>query len=106
MECRISLLLGRPPSEVRAMPVSDIQQLSAYWAEEPWGPLRDNMHAGMIAAAVGNYSAKKLQRPLRWQDFWLRTKEAEQAGNRGALLSMLRAIARPRAKGAKVKPRD
>lgn len=104
MLCRISLLLGRPPSEVRALPLSDLHMLTQYWSAEPWGPWRDNLHAGLIAAAVGNYSAKKLKRPLGWKDFLLRDPDEVQGENRGSLLAALRMISVPKTK-PKTKPK-
>jgi len=106
MLCRISLLLGRPPSEVMALPVSDMNLLTAYWQDEPWGPWRDNLHAGLIASAVANYGPKKLRRVMSWKDFLLKPRIATQTQNRGSLLAALRMMAKPRQKGAKVKPRD
>lgn len=98
MECRISLLLGRPPSEVRALPMSDLQQLGLYWSVEPWGPWRDNVHAGQIITAIYEASLKKLRRPPSWKDFMLRPREEKQAENRGSLLSALRMMARRKPK--------
>lgn len=94
MTCRISLLLGRPPSEVRALPMSDVDLLTRYWADEPWGPMRDNLHAAMVAAAVGNFGPRKLKRALKPKDFMLRPRHQVQTENRGSLLAALRMMAR------------
>ncbi len=99
MLCRISLLLGRPPSEVEALPVTDLTLLAAYWADEPWGPWRDNVHAAIVAAAVINSSNPPPKRPVNYTRFMLRPRKAGQAENRGSLLSALRLMARR-------KPRD
>lgn len=98
MECRLALLLGRPPSEIRALPMSDISQLVAYWDEEPWGPTRDNLHAGMIAAAVLNSGFRRLRRPAVVKDFMLQPKKAAGSEARGSLLSSLRLMAKKKPK--------
>jgi hypothetical protein len=93
MLCRISLLLGRPPSEVRALPLSDLQMLGAYWEAEPWGPWRDNLHAGLIAATVANSGPRKLKKTVRASDFMLVPARERRAKGGKALLSALRAMA-------------
>lgn len=93
MLCRISLLLGRPPSEVRTLPFSDLHLLGCYWEEEPWGPYRDNLHAAQIAATVANSGHRKLRRAVQVRDFMIKPvrQRREQGGK--ALLSALRAMA-------------
>lgn len=95
MECRISALLGRPPSEVRALPMSDLALLSRYWAHEPWGAWRDNVHAGFIAAAITNGGMRRPKKPVAWKDFMLKpppsTLERRKRGL--GLVSALRALA-------------
>ena len=94
MLCRISLLLGRPPSEIKALPLSDIGLLCRYWEDEPWGPYRDNLHAGLIAATVANSSIRKLRRAPQAADFLLEpARKRKQKGGK-ALLSALRAMAK------------
>jgi hypothetical protein len=44
--------MGKSPSEIRQMSSTDIDLLAMYWKAEPWGPLRDNMHAGLIAREI------------------------------------------------------
>lgn len=67
--------------------------LEQYWVEEPWGPVRDNIHAGMIAAVVANSGFRKFKKSLSATDFMLKPREREQQENRGSLLALFRAIA-------------
>lgn len=90
MICRVAIALGRTPSEVRAMSASDIQLMHRYWQEEPWGAYRDNLHTGMIAAAVVNASGR-FKKEARADHFMLKVKEPEQAGKN--LVQALRMMA-------------
>lgn len=57
MTCRLASFLHCAPSEVDDLPAPDYDLLVRYYAEEPWGAWRDNMHAAMIAREV---------RRIRW----------------------------------------
>jgi len=94
MLCRISLLLGRPPSEVGALPLSDLHLLTRYWEEAPWGPWRDNLHAGLIAATVANTGLRKPRRQIHAKDFVLTPARRRRENGGKALLSALRAMAK------------
>lgn len=52
------------PCEVGELPSSEADLLARYWAEEPWGPWRDNLHTAIIAREVlrasGRFNAPKL----------------------------------------------
>lgn len=87
------MLLGRPPSEVRALPVSDLHQLAAYWAEEPWGPWRDNAHAGVIASAVENLYVKKGGKRRTFDDHMLKSRKTGVQARGRALVGFLKSIA-------------
>lgn len=114
MLCRIGLLLGRPPSEVRTLPVSDVQLLTLYWQEEPWGPVRDNMHAALSASATVNaleqvarqLGAKGRHRRSTWKDFMIRPREQAVSQTRDAVLSMFRMLGKPGAKLRRVRRKD
>lgn len=87
------MLLGRPPSEVRALPVSDLHQLAAYWAEEPWGPWRDNAHAGIVAAAFENLYLKRGAKRRSFKDHLLKASESGRKDRGRALLGFMKTIA-------------
>lgn len=67
--CRLALALGVPPSTVEEFGASDIDLLSRYWNEEPWGAYRDNIHAALIARTIHNTNFKK---KVTLDDFMLR----------------------------------
>lgn len=50
--CRLALAMGVPPSHIEQWASRDVALLARYWNEEPWGPVRDNMHAALIAREV------------------------------------------------------
>jgi hypothetical protein len=37
---------------------SDIDMMTRYWSEEPWGSVRDNLHAAIIAREVRSTAYK------------------------------------------------
>lgn len=53
------------------MPARDVEMLQRFWAHEPWGPWRDNMHAAIIAAEIRRPNLKKGSR-VSLADFMLR----------------------------------
>jgi hypothetical protein len=75
-----------------------------YWSEEPWGPLRDNMHAAMIVTELLRPHLKE-GATLNMADYLLRPKEDRDAIARGRLLSALSAMAdRPTRRIRRKKP--
>jgi hypothetical protein len=70
--------------------VREFDQWHSYYLQEPWGAWRDNVHAGLIAAAVANFSTRKLKRPATFDDFLLKQKDDAKAANRGRLLGLFR----------------
>lgn len=63
-----------------------------YWSEEPWGALRDNMHAAMIITELLRPHLKG-GATLNMADYLLRNKEDRDAIARGRLLASLSAMA-------------
>lgn len=102
--CRIVALLGVPPHEVRALPSDDYELLERYFAEEPWGPWRDNMHAAIIATEIRRMRNPKTT--AKSSDFLLVHPERRRRGNLKALVDALRAMAGGQRKHvSEVKPR-
>lgn len=66
----------------------------AYYAIEPWGQLRDNMHSGMIAAMLANQNRKRGTRALTYEDFLLVPARDKFADNRKRFFGSLRALAK------------
>lgn len=76
---------------MRDLPYPDYELLCRYWAEEPWGPWRDNMHAAMIAAEVRHVRNPKST--VKATDFLLVHPERKRRGNLKAFVEALRAMA-------------
>ncbi len=82
-----------PPSEIEEFSVTDIDLLSRYWNQEPWGSYRDNLHAAMIAREVRR-TAFKGQHKL--EDFMVQQpkKDSGETGwNKDTVFGMFKALA-------------
>jgi hypothetical protein len=44
--------LGRTIGELLELPDRELQRWARYWAIEPWGPHRDNIHTAMLCVQV------------------------------------------------------
>lgn len=95
--CRIAQFLHCPPSEVMALPASDFDILTRYWAEEPWGSHRDNMHAAIIATEIRRTMRPK--KPIDIDQFFVVNPERRRARNLAGFMGSLKAMA-----GDKPKP--
>ena len=84
------MALGRPPSELQNLPASDIDLMERYWHEEPWGPWRDSLHAGIVASSVINASGRA-KKPVRPDDFVMKVRDPKEAGRN--LVQALRMMA-------------
>jgi hypothetical protein len=51
-EHRLAALLGCSIGDLLELPARELDRWRLYWAEEPWGPYRDNMHAAMIVTEL------------------------------------------------------
>lgn len=58
------------------MPARELDRWARYWAQEPWGPFRDNMHAAMLAVQVLKPHVKDPKK-LNPADFMFKPAEAE-----------------------------
>lgn len=94
MTCRIAALLHCLPSAVAAMPASDYDLLSRYFAIEPWGPWRDNLHAAIIAREVRRMLTR--QRSIDLQQFMVMPPERRDRGSVMQFVAALKAMAGPR----------
>lgn len=93
LTCRISALLHIPPSDVDELAIVDRYLLGRYWAEEPWGAWRDNMHAAIIAREIRRGYMKDRTAPLPLEPFLLRPIDQRQAQNRTGFVQLLRMMA-------------
>ncbi len=60
------------------MPASEFDRWAQYWAAEPWGPFRDNMHAAMLAVQVLKPHVKDPKK-LNPADFMYRPASTDEA---------------------------
>lgn len=65
-----------------------------YWQEEPWGAMRDNLHAGLIAAAVINArpNRRRGSTDVSAKDFLLKTERQTRQAETERSLAFLRAV--------------
>lgn len=91
-EHRLAALLGRTLGELDELPARELERWSTYWNEEPWGTLRDNMHAALIVTQLLRPHFKE-GATLNIDDFLFRPKEEVDARARAKLLANLNAMA-------------
>jgi len=78
------------------MPASLLQEWMEFEELEPFGPWRDNFHAGMIAATIANVNRnpKKNPQPVKISDFFYVDTATQQERADQSLLSALRSVKR------------
>ena len=82
----------------------ELERWAKYWGEEPWGPLRDNMHAALIITELLKPHVKEGS-TLNMADYLLRPKEDRDAIARARFVSTLSALAdRPARRSRGKKP--
>lgn len=94
MTCRIAALLHCLPSAVQAMPATDFDLLCRYFAAEPWGAWRDNLHAAIIAREVRRTLTPR--RTIDLQQFMVMPPARRDAGSVTQFVAALKAMAGPR----------
>lgn len=83
------------------MGAGEYRRWQMYYMAEPWGAMRDNWHAGMIASAIYNARPGKKRRLAKVKDFLLRPKEEERAETTRSTLGWLMGLATKRRKRKK-----
>lgn len=85
--CRLSLAWGMPQTEIeQTVSARDLDEMAAYWASEPWGAFRDNIHAAQICALIANVNRKRTTPPFSHEDFMLmNAEERAQKRRRGVV---------------------
>ena len=99
-KCRLAIELGVFPSLIDEAPARDVDLLARYYEEEPFGALRDNLHAAIIAREVQRPQLRKGAKIKLEQFLVLAPHRRESFGARAvaSLVSALKAIAVPRRK--------
>lgn len=89
----MALALGRTVAELEVtLGAVEFDAWKEFYSLEPWGSYRDNLHAGIIAATIGNINRRKKGKPLTPSDFVLRTKDEKRNTETAKSLNFLRAI--------------
>ena len=97
---RLALALGCSVREVEQMAASEFDEWARYYAAEPFGAVRDNLHAGIIAAVVANaaraLSGSKKADQLQASDFLLLAPGERKKRSLAAGVAKLRSMAKPK----------
>jgi len=72
----------------------ELRDWEGYAAVEPFGHMRDNMHAGMIASAILNQHRKRGTRALTYEDFLLIPTREKFRNNTKRFFAGLKALAK------------
>lgn len=102
---RLALGLGRTVAELElGMSGREFDDWQEFYAVEPFGSMRDNLHAGQIAAMIYNVNRGKRAPPIQASDFLLIERTAsdeasEDARKNEQSRAAFHALAKP--KGAK-----
>ena len=100
--CLLSLAWGIPQSDIEtSVSARDVDEMARLFRDEPWGPWRDNLHAGLIASTMANAFRGKDTKPYSYEDFMLMSpdesrerREQKQRAARVALVASLKAAAK------------
>lgn len=78
------------------MGAAELAEWAAFYELEPFGPRRDNVHAGIIASVVANVNRDRSSKALTPADFLIEDpQEARERRTREAINSLMR-LATPR----------
>jgi len=83
--------------EVR-MSGSELAEWMVYYAAEPFGTFRDNVHAGLIAATLANIHRKKGTKPLTFNDFMLQDPSHARRRSTREALTWFKSVAKKHGK--------
>lgn len=89
----MALSLGRTVAELeRTLGTAELADWHRFWAIEPWGALRDNMHAGLIAAELRAPRVKRGKKLPSFKDFMLRDAEAAKQERRAGTAHAIKTL--------------
>lgn len=90
---RLALGLGKTVAELEAsLGAAELDDWYSYWSEEPWGAWRDNVHAGLIAAAC--LSPYMKGQKATFEDFMLKSSDKKREDETQQSLAWLTAVAK------------
>lgn len=92
--------MGLSIEDLLELPQRELDRWQRYWAEEPWGAYRDNLHAAMIVQyGLAPHLGPKAK-PVRLDDFMFQHPEDRRERNRLEAARTFSTMARQgRAKG-------
>jgi hypothetical protein len=93
-EHRLGALLGLTLDQVGALSVHEFDRWSRYWAQESWGPYRDNLHAAMICVQLLRPHLKDERKVPLISDFMLEPVAHQKERNASTFLHTLQSMAR------------
>jgi len=71
--------------------------LKQYYIQEPFGAWRDNLNSAQIASILANANRNpKKTKPFTINDFMYRDRKQREEDEKGAFLSFLNAMAKPK----------
>jgi hypothetical protein len=79
---------------------SELSEWRRFWAIEPWGPYRDNIHAGIVASLIANAFRGKGIKAVSYQDFMLVDRGEHRNKKTTQFLGWLKAVAKPKKKNS------
>jgi hypothetical protein len=81
------------------MSARELDDWTAYWQVEPWGPWRDNVHAGLIASVIANVNRRPGSRAFSYADFMLAERDpAAERAKATNIVNFFRRAAKPKDK--------
>lgn len=89
------MALGRTVAELDAsLSASELMEWMAFYELEPFGPIRDNMHAAQIASLLYNVNRRKNSTPMTVTDFMYKDVEVKKEEETRDFLGGLRSLAK------------
>ena len=76
----------------------DLDEMLRYYAKDPWGSRRDNIHAGLIASTIANAFRGKGGKAMTYQDFMLIDRKEHAQKQTAKTLSWFKAVAKKKKK--------
>lgn len=96
---RLAASLGKFVWEVEMLSAQEWNDWQEYQTLEPFGAMRENLHTGMVAAMVANFSGRlKKGKWLKPEDFLLRDAETVRKQKTRHFISELKRRSKPKAK--------
>ncbi len=94
---RLALGLGLSVTEIeQTFAAREVEEWHEYYAREPWGAWRDNVHAAQICALLFNINRAKGTRRVSYKDFLLTDAQQHKVSARARVVNFFRSIGKPK----------